>query len=99
MRLHRTCTGTLMKPLFEDDVPVRDSDFIQFWHTLLRAEEELQWGTDILAISSAAQALRKVRPSSPLIAQLEAKIARLKTSRRLMGRQHASPLPAHRSGV
>jgi hypothetical protein len=53
------------------------NEFIRFWHILLAAEEQLQWGTDPHTIRHSAAVLRQVSPSRGLVGQLEAKAARL----------------------
>ena len=53
------------------------NEFIRFWHILLAAEEQLQWGTDPHTIRHSAQAFQQVSPHSFLVGQLEAKAVRL----------------------
>ena len=62
------------------------NEFMRFWHILLDAEEQLQWGTDPHTIRHSAQALQQVSPSSVLVGQLEAKAVRLQRLARRLAR-------------
>ena len=62
------------------------NEFMRFWHILLAAEEQLQWGTDPHTILPSAAVLRQVSPSRGLVGQLEAKAARLQRLARRMAR-------------
>jgi hypothetical protein len=62
------------------------NEFIRFWHILLAAEEQLQWGTDPHTIRHSAAALRQVSPHSLLVGQLEAKAVRLQRLARRLAR-------------
>ena len=62
------------------------NEFMRFWHILVAAEEQLQWGTDPHTIRHSAAALRQISPHSLLVGQLEAKAARLQRLARRMAR-------------
>ena len=62
------------------------NEFMRFWHILVAAEEQLQWGTEPHTIRHSAQALQQVSPSSVLVGQLEAKAVRLQGLARRMAR-------------
>ena len=64
-----------------------DDGFVRFWHTLVSAEHQLQWGTDLVALEEAKRALTAVRPDSFLIGQLEAKIRRIRRMEALLAVQ------------
>jgi len=67
-------------------------EFIRFWHILLAAEEQLQWGTDPHTIRHSAQAFQQVSPHSFLFGQIEAKAVRLQRLARTLARPMRSPV-------